>query len=85
MFLISFLALFLNLTYAFKLNWLFFSQESNLVEVKQMLREAPLEDSKKKELSSALHVYFKDWLYCNMIFPFFIKTDDYAGKEDYLI
>ncbi|PWA94107.1 CARP motif-containing protein [Artemisia annua] len=37
--------------------------ESNLVEVRQMLREAPLEDSKKKELSSALHVYFKDWLY----------------------
>lgn len=30
-----------------------------------MLREAPLEDGRKKELSNALHVYFKDWLYCN--------------------
>ncbi|KAJ0715478.1 putative TBCC domain-containing protein [Helianthus annuus] len=39
--------------------------ENNLVEVKQILREAPLEDSKKKELSSALHVYFKDWLYAS--------------------
>lgn len=28
-----------------------------------MLREAPLEDNRKRELSGALHVYFKDWLY----------------------
>nr|KAJ0206985.1 hypothetical protein LSAT_V11C500288550 [Lactuca sativa] len=39
--------------------------ENNLVEVKQILREAPLEDSRKKELSNALHVYFKDWLYAS--------------------
>ncbi|KAI3679693.1 hypothetical protein L2E82_51093 [Cichorium intybus] len=39
--------------------------ENNLVEVKQILKEAPLEDSRKKELSSALHVYFKDWLYAS--------------------
>ncbi|KAJ0791991.1 putative TBCC domain-containing protein [Helianthus annuus] len=39
--------------------------ENNLVEVKQILKEAPLEDSRKKELSTALHVYFKDWLYGN--------------------
>ncbi|GJU60237.1 TBCC domain-containing protein 1 [Tanacetum coccineum] len=43
--------------------------ESNLVEVRQMLREAPLEDSKKKELSSALHVYFKDWASANVPTP----------------
>lgn len=30
-----------------------------------MLREAPLEDNRKRELSTALHVYFKDWLYGN--------------------
>ncbi|KAK9057696.1 hypothetical protein SSX86_022532 [Deinandra increscens subsp. villosa] len=39
--------------------------ENNLVEIKQMLKEAPLEDSRKKELSTALHVYFKDWLYAS--------------------
>ncbi|XP_071720174.1 uncharacterized protein [Rutidosis leptorrhynchoides] len=39
--------------------------ENNLVEIKQMLREAPLEDIRKKELSSALHAYFKDWLYAS--------------------
>ncbi|XP_076958406.1 uncharacterized protein LOC143634130 [Bidens hawaiensis] len=39
--------------------------ENNLVEVKQILKEAPLEDSRKKELSSALHAYFKDWLYAS--------------------
>ncbi|KAI7729455.1 hypothetical protein M8C21_020362 [Ambrosia artemisiifolia] len=39
--------------------------ENNLVEVKQILKEAPLEDSRKKELSTALHVYFKDWLYAS--------------------
>ncbi|XP_071686652.1 uncharacterized protein [Rutidosis leptorrhynchoides] len=39
--------------------------ENNLFEVKQMLREAPLEDIRKKELSSALHAYFKDWLYAS--------------------
>ncbi|XP_022842260.1 TBCC domain-containing protein 1-like [Olea europaea var. sylvestris] len=37
----------------------------NLVEVKQILRETQLEDSRKRELSSALHVCFKDWLYAS--------------------
>ncbi|XP_050383240.1 uncharacterized protein LOC126800011 isoform X2 [Argentina anserina] len=43
------------------------SQErnKNLGEVKQLLREAPLEDNRKRELSTALHVYFKDWLYAS--------------------
>lgn len=36
-------------------------------EIKQILRETPLEDSRKRELSSALHVYFKDWLYGNVL------------------
>ncbi|KAG9450653.1 hypothetical protein H6P81_010618 [Aristolochia fimbriata] len=42
------------------------SQRKNqevLIDLKQALREVHLEDSKKRELASALHVYFKDWLY----------------------
>ncbi|XP_047327391.1 TBCC domain-containing protein 1-like isoform X2 [Impatiens glandulifera] len=35
----------------------------NLGELKQILRETQLEDNRKRELSSALHMYFKDWLY----------------------
>ncbi|WVZ06480.1 hypothetical protein V8G54_019826 [Vigna mungo] len=35
----------------------------NLGEIRQLIREASLEESRKRELSSALHVYFKDWLY----------------------
>ncbi|XP_030457832.2 uncharacterized protein LOC115678575 [Syzygium oleosum] len=44
------------------------SQQRNhksLGEIKQMLREVPLEENRKRELSSALHVYFKDWLYAS--------------------
>ncbi|XP_039000257.1 TBCC domain-containing protein 1-like [Hibiscus syriacus] len=39
--------------------------QKNLHEIKQILREAPLEENRKRELSSALHVYFKDWLYAS--------------------
>nr|AFK39829.1 unknown [Medicago truncatula] len=39
--------------------------ERNLGEIRQLLREAPLEESRKRELSFALHVYFKDWLYAS--------------------
>ncbi|XP_044480456.1 TBCC domain-containing protein 1-like isoform X1 [Mangifera indica] len=39
--------------------------QENLGQVKQLLREAPLEENRKRELSSALHVYFKDWLYAS--------------------
>ncbi|MBA0677239.1 hypothetical protein Goari_018657, partial [Gossypium aridum] len=39
--------------------------QKNLSEIKQILREAPLEENRKRELSCALHVYFKDWLYGN--------------------
>jgi len=46
-------------------------QQKNLGEIKQLLREAPLEESRKRELSTALHVYFRDWLYGNYrFFPF---------------
>ncbi|CAN1278220.1 TBCC domain-containing protein 1, partial [Linum perenne] len=38
-----------------------------LDEIKQLLRETPLEESRKRELSCALHMLFKDWLYGNMI------------------
>ena len=40
-----------------------FHQLKNLDETRRSLRETPLEENRKKELSSALHVYFKDWLY----------------------
>lgn len=38
---------------------------NNLGEMKQILRETQLEESRKRELSTALHVYFKDWLYAS--------------------
>ncbi|CAL5350629.1 unnamed protein product [Camellia sinensis] len=38
---------------------------NNLGEIKQILKETQLEDSRKHELSSALHVYFKEWLYAS--------------------
>ncbi|KAI3984322.1 hypothetical protein MKX01_011276 [Papaver californicum] len=34
-------------------------------EIKQALRNLRLEDNKKRELSNALHLYFKDWLYAS--------------------
>ncbi|KAI4341258.1 hypothetical protein MLD38_026002 [Melastoma candidum] len=37
-------------------------RQNSIGEIKQMLRGLMLEDSKKRELASALHVYFKDWL-----------------------
>ncbi|KAL8467455.1 hypothetical protein ACS0TY_030914 [Phlomoides rotata] len=37
----------------------------SLGEVKQILRETQLEENRKRELSSALHSCFKDWLYGN--------------------
>ncbi|KAG5242735.1 TBCC domain-containing protein [Salix suchowensis] len=37
----------------------------NLGETKKLLREAPLEENQKRELSSALHLLFKDWLYAS--------------------
>ncbi|KAH7854977.1 hypothetical protein Vadar_019781 [Vaccinium darrowii] len=37
----------------------------NLGEIKQILRDIQLEESRKRDLSSALHVYFKDWLYAS--------------------
>ncbi|KAJ6912811.1 hypothetical protein NC651_015307 [Populus alba x Populus x berolinensis] len=39
--------------------------QKNLGETKKLLREAPLEENQKRELSSALHLLFKDWLYGN--------------------
>lgn len=44
-------------------SFLFDPQHKNLEEVKQILREAQLEESRKRELSNALHACFKDWLY----------------------
>ncbi|OAY43155.1 TBCC domain-containing protein 1 [Manihot esculenta] len=39
--------------------------QKNLHEIKQLLREAPLEENRKRELSCALHLLFKDWLYAS--------------------
>ncbi|KAK9664580.1 hypothetical protein RND81_14G053200 [Saponaria officinalis] len=39
------------------------NKHSNLAEAKQILQETPLDDAKKRELSCALHLLFKDWLY----------------------
>uniref|UniRef100_A0A2P2MPL3 TBCC domain-containing protein 1 n=1 Tax=Rhizophora mucronata TaxID=61149 RepID=A0A2P2MPL3_RHIMU len=39
--------------------------QKNLGEIKQLLREAPIEENRKRELSCALHLLFKDWLYGN--------------------
>ncbi|KAK9125460.1 hypothetical protein Scep_014306 [Stephania cephalantha] len=44
------------------------SQQKNhqsLGEIKQALRDLQLEENRKREISSALHVYFKDWLYAS--------------------
>ncbi|RID61098.1 hypothetical protein BRARA_E00272 [Brassica rapa] len=35
----------------------------NLEETRQSLRETPLEDNRKRELTTAFHMHFKDWLY----------------------
>ncbi|KAG2244014.1 hypothetical protein Bca4012_035042 [Brassica carinata] len=35
----------------------------NLEETRQSLRETPLEDKRKRELTTAFHMHFKDWLY----------------------
>ncbi|KAL1569360.1 TBCC domain-containing protein 1-like [Salvia divinorum] len=37
----------------------------SLDEVKQILKESQLEENRKRELSSALHSCFKDWLYAS--------------------
>ncbi|KAJ9181148.1 hypothetical protein P3X46_009308 [Hevea brasiliensis] len=39
--------------------------QKNLWEIKQLLREAPLEENRKREISCALHLLFKDWLYAS--------------------
>ncbi|KAK4766444.1 hypothetical protein SAY87_008086 [Trapa incisa] len=39
--------------------------KNNLEEIKQALGNASLADTQKRELSNALHVYFKDWLYAS--------------------
>ncbi|XP_010506033.1 PREDICTED: TBCC domain-containing protein 1 [Camelina sativa] len=35
----------------------------NLEETRQSLRETPLEENRKRELITAFHMHFKDWLY----------------------
>lgn len=40
-------------------------KHTHLGEAKQILKETLLDEGKKKELSCALHVLFKDWLYAS--------------------
>jgi len=52
-----------------------FLQNSVLSEIQQVIRNAQLEENKKRELACALHVHFKDWLYGigHILFqPFFV-------------
>lgn len=35
----------------------------NLEETRQSLRETPIEENRKRELTTAFHMHFKDWLY----------------------
>ncbi|KAH0924726.1 hypothetical protein HID58_016982 [Brassica napus] len=39
------------------------SSLKNLEETRQSLRETPLEENRKRELTTAFHMHFKDWLY----------------------
>ncbi|XP_058071190.1 uncharacterized protein LOC131220242 isoform X2 [Magnolia sinica] len=42
------------------------SQRKNVLnDIKQALRDVQLEENRKRELASALHVHFKDWLYAS--------------------
>ncbi|KAJ8564483.1 hypothetical protein K7X08_000943 [Anisodus acutangulus] len=49
----------------------------NLEDLKRILREADLEESRKKELTTALHGCFKDWLYAsgNIRQLYFLQND----------
>ncbi|CAA6661591.1 unnamed protein product [Spirodela intermedia] len=40
-------------------------RRSGLNDIHQALRESQLEENRKQELSSAIHVHFKDWLYAS--------------------
>ncbi|CAA7057089.1 unnamed protein product [Microthlaspi erraticum] len=37
----------------------------NLEETRKSLRETPLEENRKRELTTAFHIHFKDWLYAS--------------------
>lgn len=38
-------------------------QQKSLGELRQLIQEASLEENRKREFSSVLHVHFKDWLH----------------------
>ncbi|KAM0942925.1 putative TBCC domain-containing protein [Dioscorea sansibarensis] len=40
-------------------------KNSNLSDIKQALRDLKLDESKKQDLASILHVHFRDWLYAS--------------------
>lgn len=40
-------------------------KHSTLVEIQQALRDVQIDDSRKRDLLSALHAHFKDWLYAS--------------------
>jgi TBCC domain-containing protein 1 len=42
---------------------LYHLQQAVLEDTQKTIRELQLDENRKKELSSALHAQFKDWLY----------------------
>ncbi|XP_042472126.1 TBCC domain-containing protein 1-like [Zingiber officinale] len=40
-------------------------KHKNLLDVQQAIRDAPVDETRKRELASALHAHFKDWLYAS--------------------
>ncbi|WOK95278.1 TBCC domain-containing protein 1-like isoform X2 [Canna indica] len=40
-------------------------KHSNLIDVQQAIRDVQVDENRRRELASALHVHFKDWLYAS--------------------
>jgi hypothetical protein len=49
------------------LSTLYSYQRSALEDIQKMIRELQLDENRKRELATALHVQFKDWLYGNAL------------------
>lgn len=54
-------------SYLLKSDWLTwgFMQTKAVESLKQTLKSVALEESRKRDLTTAIHAYFKEWLYCN--------------------
>lgn len=45
-------------------------------DIQQAMRGAQLEEKRRRELASALHIHFKDWLYGNIKINFEANSSD---------